>query len=379
MDAVKPTKLDALTSLRFFAALLVVLLHCGQSLLPVLPVPIANLIGHGGEGVTLFFVLSGFILSFTYVGQAEAKGRLNLRSFFVNRFARIYPVYFVCLLLRLPWTIYMIHKAGTYSVGYLVAYFGSHLTVLQSWYPPLVNDPAWLNQSWTLTVEFFFYSVFPFLLLPLMKLKSRQSIAIGLALIVVTAFVRQYMVGRLGDDMFWSWQFPPTRLGEFVLGMGAGIAFTKGRIQAKTVPICLWGGLVGLLAILMIPNAPGDLAPIIVTPISAASLIVGLCSVRKGLLCAPAMVLLGEASYSLYLSHGITKDAVMRIGSRLHLPALEASIPVFLAYLVASILVSIAFFKWIEVPARKFLRAKLSPTSGSGSLPIRVPRQSPRS
>ena len=366
MEAARPTKLDALTSLRFFAALLVVVLHCGQSLLPVLPELFGNLVNNGGEGVTIFFVLSGFILSFTYATQAEAKGKLNLRSFFVNRFARIYPVYLACLLLRFPWVIYMLKKGGGYSAGYLTLFFGGHLTVLQSWYPPMLNDPSWLNQSWTLTVEFFFYSAFPFLLLPLMRMPARLSIAIGIGLVVALAFVRRHYAVSLGEEMYWSWQLPPARLGEFVLGMAAGITFTKGRIKSQSTTACLWLGLAGLLGILTFRPDVTNIWHTIVTPIASAALIVGLTQVRAGLLSTPTLILLGEASYSLYLVHGIVKEVLIKITDKLQFPSMTVSIPMFITYLILAVFVSIGFYKFIEVPARKYLRAKLSPTSGLG-------------
>ncbi len=364
MEAARPVKLDALTSLRFFAALLVVVLHCGQSLLPVLPGFLQNLTQNGGEGVTIFFVLSGFILSFTYAAQAEAKGKLNLRSFFVNRLARIYPVYLFCLLLKFPWVLHMVKKSGEYTLSYLALFFGGHLTVLQSWYPPMTNNPSWLNQSWTLTVEFFFYSVFPFLLLPLMKMPARLSLGIGLALVAVLALVRRHYAIELGQAMYWSWQFPPARLGEFVLGMSTGIIFTKGKIQPKASAVCLWAGLVCLIGILATKPDITALSHIVITPIAAAALIVGLTQVRAGLLATPFFILLGEASYSLYLVHGVVRDVFEKLAAKLHQPGLEKSIPMFGAYLVLAILVSIGIYKYLEVPARKFLRAKLSPTSG---------------
>src|SRR5438128_7044986 len=85
-----PVHLKPLTGLRFLAALLVVLYHVDlASRLPLSPI-----VGIGYVGVSFFFVLSGFILAYTYL---DAHGRLNRSrgAFWGARIARVYPVYLV--------------------------------------------------------------------------------------------------------------------------------------------------------------------------------------------------------------------------------------------------------------------------------------------
>jgi peptidoglycan/LPS O-acetylase OafA/YrhL len=86
----KRAPLHALTSIRFFAAIYVVLFHCGIPHLISMPVPMANFFDSGYTGVTLFFALSGFILAYNYP-------RVSSRhDFWISRFARIYPVCTSC-------------------------------------------------------------------------------------------------------------------------------------------------------------------------------------------------------------------------------------------------------------------------------------------
>ena len=89
--------LRALTGIRFLAAYHVVLFHCTDWVHWTNPWA-RSFVGSGYVAVSLFFVLSGFILTYTHCGEEPPKP-IALRPFYVSRFARIYPVYAVGLLL----------------------------------------------------------------------------------------------------------------------------------------------------------------------------------------------------------------------------------------------------------------------------------------
>lgn len=91
-----PARLPALTGLRFFAAFGVLIFHYGNPQRWYLPLRVAT--GRGEMGVVLFFLLSGFVLGYTYFPAARA-GTFQRRGFWVARLARIYPVYLAAFLL----------------------------------------------------------------------------------------------------------------------------------------------------------------------------------------------------------------------------------------------------------------------------------------
>jgi hypothetical protein len=91
--------LDGLTSLRFFAAAMVLVYHYWRSYLPGVAVPIGLDLGYAG--VTFFFVLSGFILAYNYE-SAGAFPRHELGRYRVARLARIWPVHLLAILVFLP-------------------------------------------------------------------------------------------------------------------------------------------------------------------------------------------------------------------------------------------------------------------------------------
>src|SRR5262249_48197038 len=165
-------RLDALTSLRCFAALHVVLFHMRVTgILAGGPWWYQNFASIGYVGVNFFFVLSGFILVYTYAARS-----LEPRKFWQARFARIYPAYIVSLIVSPP-CFFLAARPLTlpffsWSKDHLV--LASILTVclLQSWLPQAAL--AWNSVCWSLSVEAFFYSVFPFVLRHAKSMSQRR-------------------------------------------------------------------------------------------------------------------------------------------------------------------------------------------------------------
>src|ERR1700750_3071082 len=93
----KAKKLPFLTELRFFAALYVIFFHHGL-LFSFLPRPAFLFLHHGYSAVSFFFVLSGFIIYYTY-SKLDVRVRELTLEYRISRFVRIYPAYIVALLL----------------------------------------------------------------------------------------------------------------------------------------------------------------------------------------------------------------------------------------------------------------------------------------
>ena len=124
----KKRNLDGLTGLRFFAAFAVVIYHFTGPALTGWPTPLVNIAGSGFVAVSLFFLLSGFILSYNYLDPNGAM-RGTKRSFYSSRFARIYPAYLLAFLVaaptNIPWTLRVNHL--TVAIAKLL--FGSTLVL----------------------------------------------------------------------------------------------------------------------------------------------------------------------------------------------------------------------------------------------------------
>jgi peptidoglycan/LPS O-acetylase OafA/YrhL len=163
-----------LTSLRFIAAFYVFLFHIHIRIPLSANTYISNFLEVGAIGMSVFFILSGFILSLRY--QEEILNPHFQQRYFVSRVARICPVYFTAALLSLPWfgvdfgVIDSIKPFLQASFLVLVSVF-----LIQAWFPQTLS--FWnIGGSWSISVEAFFYSIFPFVYKACLRLSKKKLI-----------------------------------------------------------------------------------------------------------------------------------------------------------------------------------------------------------
>jgi peptidoglycan/LPS O-acetylase OafA/YrhL len=167
----QPTYLAALTFPRFALAMLVVVFHFGLHLPFFSENSLAELFTYGAIAVSFFFFLSGFVLSYNY------NTREKLNGFFGKRLARLYPIYLLTFLVVVATKWLLGLPVGETWVGAL------HLLGLQAWVPGYsleYNFP-----SWSISVEFFFYAMFPVLFWLLSKLKWKTFVAVCSGIVVL--------------------------------------------------------------------------------------------------------------------------------------------------------------------------------------------------
>lgn len=170
-------KINALTSLRFFAALYIVLRHALFPYFPTFPNELVPAVIMGQTAVTFFFVLSGYILAVVYLRRSG--GVVAWKPFYAARFARIYPLFAATIFFALPLLVWQrMLKYGVVRGSELsLATLTGNLMMLKGWIPYLrgLDDP-----NWSLSVEAIFYLLFP-LLGPVIWRQSRKR-AFGLFL-----------------------------------------------------------------------------------------------------------------------------------------------------------------------------------------------------
>ena len=332
-QATEPKPLAGLTSLRFFAACYVLLYHTRGGVW----------FRAGNTGVTLFFVLSGFILAYNHpVVRPGQRFR-----FYVARFARIYPLYLVSFLLMAPLAI----RSGGHSKAYLVTGSALYVLLLQTWVPPF----HWVISagSWTMPVETFFYAVFPFFVVWMAKFQRRWMLTVGLlwAGLLMPSMVADvfWMGARPGSEEFLhqALSVPVFHLGEFLIGIVLGLrylhhrpVFRGGAVLAATA-FCI----AGLAAIGPLPGRYGEIALNGSMAVPYGLLIYAIAGWNSRVLAHPLLQLGGEISYSIYLLQWFFVDTVQRLmhGSRAFAP-LRFGAFLLLAYLS---------YQLIEKPARR--------------------------
>lgn len=300
-------RLDSITGLRWWAAFVVF----GYHLLIFAPLPeiAAGFLRFGYFGVTFFFVLSGFVLTWSM------RAGTSIGTFYWRRFARIWPLSLVTLALAVP-VFYSFAPdpdqwwVKPFSVGVLLL----SVVLLQGW----SRDPVILFSgnpaAWTLTVEVFFYALHPFIARVLRLLDKRGALIGACAVIVLSVLARITMV-IWPTGWFAGLPWPILRLNEFVLGMCLAWAFRKGwrpRLPfwlPVTAIVVYFAGMVALggvrtFAPLNIVVSPYTSEVVIVL---CAALIVAAASRelrgRPGWIASRPLVALGEWSFAFYLIH----------------------------------------------------------------------------
>lgn len=288
-------EIRALTGLRFVAAFYVFVFHIHLRW-PLAPAGswLANLIGQGAIGMSLFFLLSGFVLAYRY-----ASLEFSFKDYFANRLSRIYPVYLLAALLTLPWIGF---DPGTdYGLSRIVALVLIDALVLQAWFPQLF--PFWNNGgSWSISVEMFCYMVLPFVFRPFRTLARKQLLLAAAALYglaVLPGLTLALFYGEFGRSFY---TLPIYRLPEFLLGALIWFAVLQGvRIPRILLPVALavlaaYLGLAGG----RLPMWVGHnwiVLPVIALTIFSLATQPGLIG---RLLSTAPMMWLGKVSYSFY-------------------------------------------------------------------------------
>jgi peptidoglycan/LPS O-acetylase OafA/YrhL len=219
--------LGGLTSLRFFAAAMIVIGHgAGEFGFPIGTDALFAL----NTGVSFFFVLSGFILYYNYPVLPD---RAAVGRFYLARFARIWPLHFFAFLLVL-----IVYPSAAWTQPGIVRWLAALLNVslLQAWFPLIGGYTGAFNApAWTLSVEVFFYLLFPWLL-PRIREAPARTLAAVLLLSIACSVVADAVGGPRSDLPLdqWNWylldhSFPLSRLAEFALGMATAGWWTAHR------------------------------------------------------------------------------------------------------------------------------------------------------
>ncbi len=301
-------RIKSLDFLRFFAALIVIMFHYGEN--TQLAQSASPLITAGPQILSIFFVLTGFVLMVAYFH----KENISISNFYMTRFARIAPVYWIALALIIHWT----YSATSTMNGWRAALL--NVTFLQAWFPPY---PLSLNYpSWALSVEVFFYLIFPFILWAIKKSNiSWKNLAI-LALLIY--FITQTILNTFLRSGFYTgfpsvshdlmFYFPLVHFCSFFLGISGGYIYVRNMDrfnQHGIIPPLLF--ILSLLLNFYLLQFPESLPRIAGVPLVFGAsfyslplllLILSLAyssNIITRALSLPILVFLGEISYSLYI------------------------------------------------------------------------------
>ena len=343
-----PPDLRALTTLRFLAALWVVL-YTAWPHLDVGFVPVA--VTKGYLGVETFFILSGFILSHVYL-EAAGEKRFRYGGFLWARLARVYPLHLVTLFGMIGLGV-VATAAGMSIDGSLTNWrdLPAHLTLTHAW--GLAGSSAFNHPSWSISAEWAAYLGFPAFAFVAWRLRARPVLATvlaaGFALALYAAF--EPLAGYSLTEATFRWgalRIVPC----FALGCALYLIHRRGGVPFAG-PVALVSGVAVLVsASLGLWDA--------ITVLAAGGLILGLGSLensRAGVLGSKPGVYLGEISYSIYMVCAPVLLLTTNVAARLTgADDKRFHILVWLGLVAAIPVAAMVTYHLVERPARKALR-----------------------
>lgn len=305
----------ALTGIRIVAAVWVVFFHIRGNLaseFPGLYRVIGPVIDHGELGVDLFFALSGFVLALNYTQRMGWRlERPKISAFLWARLARVWPVFFLTLLLAGLWHGYLMGTGQGDPVpprDFSVTSFLSQALLIDLWNKPEFDRLLWNGPAWSVSAEAFAYVLFPVLALLFLRVGRVVSVRMTVVLAVVATLPISLFVGAFGTMYFdWAWML------RIVCGFTAGALMHEAvRRIPSTARVRTWAShlalalIVAVVAATYVFDAAGYshlvpmLAPLFV--VLVGSLALGDRHVVR-LLGTRGFVVGGAASYSVYMIH----------------------------------------------------------------------------
>lgn len=340
-----------LTGLRAIAAYLVFLHHYN----PASPGTLAHRVfDQGYIGVTIFFVLSGFLIYHRYADAYLGQENWSWRSYLQNRFARIYPLYALLLLIMAGITTWRGHPIP-------LSVLSLNVTLLNGFFD--AYKFSGIAQSWSLTVDVCFYLLAPFLFL-LLKRWGPFWLTVGLVgtgvLLWATVGPLAYygLIGTLPFVFFYTFF---GRGFEFVVGMWLARRWHQNRLPVFPHPMLAgliillsgigWQAILPYFAINSVQSIGSEFTVYsLILPVGIGLFFVGVItqpSVAGRWLSHPLMLALGRSSYAFYLIHtGIVVRAMPHAGITHN--GLRFILLVIAAYLL---------YYLIEKPLQRLLRA----------------------
>ncbi|MDR6846422.1 acyltransferase [Flavobacterium granuli] len=344
-------RIEQLTFTRFLAAVSVVVFHYGKKSFLFNNDIVSFIFSNGNVCVSYFFILSGFVMIIAYGNNAV----ISVSDYFINRFSRIYPLYFFGILL-----IFFL-QLRTYNVDILGLFL--NIFMIQAWVPSKVlsvNSPGW-----SLSVELLFYIIFPLMFNKFYKISSLKKVSF----FIIIFWVLSQVFLHLQFEFYGGFELdtiknmlnynPLMHFNEFLIGNVAGLFFIKNLQEKKgnyDFAILLFVGLVLLaLKFRFGLNFHNGLFAVFFIPL------IILFSLNNGFITKlfqkKIFVFLGEISFGIYILQYPVYSWVSAysINKYFHINDVTS---LFFIRLVMLLLVSSLSYVYIEKPIQNIIKNK---------------------
>ena len=349
-DSKKPSLLSV-QILRGVAALLVVAHHCTMMVNERLGAGKGVAWNNGAAGVDIFFVISGFVMALSsqaLVGRVHPAG-----TFLLRRVERIVPLYWLATTFKVV-TLLAVPALAVNALGTPWHIVASYL-FLPTLNPAGEPFPV-LLVGWTLNLEMLFYLLFAVaLMLHWRPLRVLAPVLLVLAIVRVILSAVPHgvvpVVVTLANPI----------LIEFAFGLVLFKAWTEGlRLPQASAWLALAGGF---FVIALVPWAALSLLRPIVWGLPALAIVAAGLSLESMAASAASaamrgMLRVGDASYSIYLSHTFVLPVAAFLLLRMHIQGIAGLVPGIVLGTLMSVAVGLGVYRWVELPIIKYFRMR---------------------
>jgi peptidoglycan/LPS O-acetylase OafA/YrhL len=390
--AVRSGEIRALTGLRIIAAVWVVLFHFRPLLREAAPAfseALAPVLNVGAQGVDLFFILSGFVLTWNYLDRlGESWSTRATLHFLWLRLARVWPVYLVTLHLAALWIIFTLNVGHVPSqeVDQLSAVsYVRQLLLVQLWFQPYFDGSSWDGPAWSISAEWLAYLLFGVLVMVVFRM-VRATRARSLMWLALAASLPPVLLLLATGQFYTPWSWLPRIVMQFTAGALACAAVRRLRLSERArrvagyLSLFLLCAIVGLLYLLDAHpisgvRDSGGVVDVLFVPL-VMTLAIGAGTLPRAL-SLRLVVYGGQISFSLYMVHELVHTAWNWTAAQFELTLGGDEGKVVVAVLLAiAVGAAMMLFHFVEEPGRRWMRRmvdfrdiKASPPADSSDEP----------
>lgn len=392
MSRVRTGEIKALSGLRIVAAVWVVLFHFRPLLAEASPgfrAALAPVLNAGAQGVDLFFILSGFVLTWNYLDRmGESWSTRSTLRFLWLRLARVWPVYLVTMHLAAAFAVFTLY-VGRFPlppdvIGSLNALsWIKQVLLVQLWFQPYFDGSSWDGPAWSISAEWLAYLLFGGLVLVVFRIAAVTR-ARGLIWLAIAAALAPTLLLLAHGVFYTPWSWLPRIVMQFTAGALACAAVRRLRLSDRSrqaAGLAAVALVVVIIAGLYLLDAhppqgmldAGGLVDVLFVPL-VITLSIGAGSL-PALLSTPVMVYLGHISFGLYMVHEIVHTAWNWAAQQFAItlvPSWSAKFTVLGLVLLATVLAALLYHV-VEEPARRWMRRMIEPAAPRAARPSDPP------